>query len=89
MAKDSKKDREKALGKAYSKATATLRDRHRDEFNGLYQAEAKEAGIDWSPKLTDEQKAEQELAKIIETYPHLAERLAVAEVAPGEGVASG
>ncbi len=72
-------ERDKRLGKAYTTATQELRKAHRDEFNDLYQKYAAEAGVEWSPRLTPEQKAEQEFDRLVTEYPHLAERFAQQE----------
>jgi hypothetical protein len=67
--------REAALRKAYSLATKRLREAHQDEFNGLYTAEAKKLGHEWTPRPSDEQKAVEELDTILAKFPHLKERL--------------
>lgn len=68
-------DRDKLLTQAYGAATARVRDNHRDEFNRFYQEEAEKRGLDWKPKLTAEQKAEQTLLDLLDEFPHLSERL--------------
>jgi hypothetical protein len=73
MAEDQEK-RAKGLTKAYGLATSRLRDENRERFNELYQAAAAEQGIEWSPKLSEEQRAEQEIAALVERFPHLADR---------------
>jgi hypothetical protein len=57
--------------KAYSAATRRLREAHKDEFNGFMREEAKRLGVDWAPRLTPEQKAEQEFDRLLEEHPHL------------------
>lgn len=61
---------------AYSKATTRLRDAHRDEFNDLLKEEMASAGIEWSPRPTEEQKAEQEIAELLTKFPELKNRFA-------------
>lgn len=67
-------ERDRRLQKAYTAATQELRDGHRDEFNALYSKHAEAHGVDWSPRLTAEQKAEQEFDRLVRDYPHLLER---------------
>ena len=67
-------DRDRRLQKAYTRATQTLREMHRDEFNTLYSDNAREQGVEWSPRLTAEQRAEQEFDALVEAYPHLRDR---------------
>lgn len=66
------KARQDALGKAYTVATQTLREAHRDEFNRLVTAEAKKLGYDWKPKLTAAEKAEQQVLELFKEHPKLA-----------------
>lgn len=67
--------RDSALRKAYSQAARLLRENHQDEFNTLYQAAAKELGVDWSPRLTPEQKAKEEMERLLAEFPHLRDTL--------------
>lgn len=67
-------ERDKRLQKAYTAATQALRDVHREEFNTLYSEHAEKQGVEWSPRLTPEQKAEQEFDKLVKDFPHLLER---------------
>lgn len=60
------------LRQAYGKATQDLRDAHRDDFNEFYAKRAAELGVDWSPRLTPEQKAAQEIAALLNKFPGLA-----------------
>ena len=69
-------DRDKALRKAYGTATARLRDEHRDEFNGYYSEAAKELGVEWSPRKSAEEKAAEEMERLLTEYPHLRQRIA-------------
>lgn len=57
--------------KAYSAATARVRDAHREEFNAFMKEEAKALGVDWSPKPTDEEKAKATLDALLAQHPHL------------------
>lgn len=67
-------ERKDALRKAYGQATNTLRDTHRDEFNKLYSEAAAALGVEWSPRPTEEQRAEQQFEELLNQYPHLRER---------------
>ena len=68
-------ERKEKLRKAYGTATQRLRENHRDEFNTLYSEAAAELGEEWSPRLTDEQKAEAQFADLLTNYPALRDRL--------------
>lgn len=83
MAKDTPaemtaEERDKRLQKAYTAATQELRTKYRDEFNDLYSKHAAEHGVEWSPRLTAEQRAEQEFDRLLEQFPHLRNRGLVA-----------
>jgi hypothetical protein len=65
----------KLLRQAYGTATQQLREQHRDEFEDLYTAAAKELGVNRTPRLTPEQKAEQEFDELLAEFPHLRDRL--------------
>jgi hypothetical protein len=67
-------ERKDLLRQAYSKATARLRDEHRTEFNQFYAEAAKDLGVEWSPRLSDEEKAERAFEQLLTDYPHLRER---------------
>jgi hypothetical protein len=68
---DPKVLRQQRLTKAYGTATNQLRDAHRDEFNQLYAKAAEELGEKWEPKLTEEQKAAQQMREILAKFPNL------------------
>lgn len=73
------KGRNTALRQAYTAATSRLRDAHRDEFERLYQQEATNRGVEYTPRLTPEQKAEKQLADLLREHPHLRERVAATD----------
>jgi len=75
-------ERDRRLQKAYTRATQTLREQHRDDFNELYSKFAAEQGVEWQPRLTPEQKAEQELDALLDAFPHLMTRFQPGEGAP-------
>lgn len=74
--------RGRLLKQAYSSATSRLREAHKEEFDGFYQEEAEARGVEYTPRPTAEQKAEAELASLLEKFPHL--RSKVDEVAETE-----
>jgi len=68
-------DRDATIRKAYSAAAKELRERHRDEFNALQQKHAKEMGVEWSPRLTPEDRAAQQMESLFAEFPGLRERM--------------
>ena len=67
-------ERKTKLRQAYGQATTALRAAHRTEFDALMAQHAEALGVTWSPRLTAEQKAEQEFDQLILDFPHLRER---------------
>lgn len=63
--------RSAALSKASSTAFNRLKEAHLDEWNGYMAAAAHELGERWTPRLTPEQRAEQELARLLADNPSL------------------
>lgn len=63
--------KESRLRAAYSAATQALREQHREDFNRLYAAEAKQRGVDWKPKPTARERAEAQLAALLAEHPDL------------------
>lgn len=72
---DPARERQRKLRQAYSTATTRLREQYRTEFDDLYSQEAEALGVDYTPRPTAEQKAEQELTALLEQFPHLAEKV--------------
>lgn len=72
---DSTTDRANRLRKAYTNATTRLRESRREEFDALYAEEAQKLGVDYTPRPTAEQKAEQEFDALLAAYPHLANKI--------------
>jgi len=68
-------DRKARLRAAYGRATQELREKHRGEFHTLYQTAAANAGVEWHPRLTAEQRAEQEFDTLVTQFPHLLNRV--------------
>lgn len=80
-------DRDKLMSRCYGQAQTELRERHREEFNTLYQKYLAAVGIEWTPRPTPEQVALDTITKLLGEYPGLAERLAetlAREVQDGE-----
>lgn len=67
--------RKRLLRKAYGEATQALRERHRGDFEGLYEDRAKALGVDWHPRPSAEQKAEEQFEALVEAYPYLLDRV--------------
>lgn len=79
---------DKAMSAARSAAAATLRQNHHEEYNDLLVREAKARGIEWSPRPTKEERAAQEMYRLLRDYPELAERVnanAAKDTGPDEG----
>lgn len=72
---DKSAERGTALRKAYGTANTRLREAHREEFDNLYAEAAAELGVEYTPRLTAEQKAEQEFSALLREYPHLASKV--------------
>jgi hypothetical protein len=71
-----KSERGNLLRQAYGKATARLREAHRDEFDGFYEEEAKALGVDYKRKPSAEEKAREQIAALLAEHPHLASTFA-------------
>jgi hypothetical protein len=61
---------------AYSAATTQLRQAHQDEFNNLMRAECADRGVEWSPRPTERDRAREQVAQLLATFPDLAEEFA-------------
>lgn len=61
-------DDNKARSAARSAALSALRKNHTEEYNDLLKKEMEERGIDWSPRLTPEQKAKAEIQRLSEQF---------------------
>jgi hypothetical protein len=69
-------ERDKLMSRCYGQAQTTLRERYRDEFNGLYQKYLAEVGIEWTPRPSAEQLALEQITRLLDEHPGLASRLA-------------
>jgi hypothetical protein len=68
-------ERDKQMSAAYTAASKTLRENHRDEFNQLYAKEAKARGYDWKPRLSEAEKAEQQMRELLAKHPELKDKI--------------
>lgn len=64
-------NRDEVLRASYAEATKQLREKHRDEFNQLRKELAAEAGVDWTPEPTEEEKAAKIIADLLVQHPDL------------------
>lgn len=72
------------LRQAYGAATQRLREQHRDDFNKLYAEEAKQRGVEWTPKKSPEEKAREQLEALFAEHPHLREEYLAQQEQAGE-----
>lgn len=69
--------------KAYSNATALLREENRARFEELREQESKKLGVAYTRRPTETEKAEAELAALLAKHPELRERIAPATPVAG------
>jgi hypothetical protein len=69
-----KAERERLLSQAYNVASQTLREENRDRFNELYASEAASRGVEWTPRLSPEEKAAQQMEQLLLEFPSLRDR---------------
>lgn len=70
---DSNEERDKLVRRAYAEATKELRSTYHDQFVELQKKHAKALGVDWQPRLTEEQRARQTYEELVAKYPHFSE----------------
>lgn len=63
--------------KAYSAATAQLREAHRTEFDNYLVEEMGKFGLTYKPKPTEAQKAEAEIRRLLAAHPELRNLFAI------------
>ena len=68
-------EKDRLMGQAYSAATTELRTAHKDEFNGYYQKQLADRGIEWTPKKSKQEQALDQILTLLQENPTLAERL--------------
>jgi len=69
------KTRAQHINDSYTEANTVLRERYADEFNTARKEYLAKVGItDWSPRLTDEEKAAAEIADLLRKFPDLVEK---------------
>lgn len=76
--------RDEAIRRSYTEATNLLREEYKDRFNELRAERAAALGHQWSPPLTGEAKAEDDLRKLIEAHPHLRDKILGEQAAVAE-----
>ena len=73
---------DEALSQARSKAMTRLREKYRTEHNDIIRELMAEAGHEWKPRPTKEEKAEAELRKLLAENPSLKEKVALIDELP-------
>jgi hypothetical protein len=63
---------EQIRAQAYNRALRRLREAHNDTWQALLEEAYREAGIDYKPRLTPEQKAKRQIDSLLAEFPHLA-----------------
>lgn len=65
--------RQQALNAASGAASKRLKEEHQAEWNKYMSEEATARGQEWKPKMTKEQKAEEDFKRLLAQNPHLAD----------------
>lgn len=81
-------DRDKALRAVYQKATSRLREAHKKEFDTYRAEEAAKAGIELVIRQSPEEKAREDLKKLLAANPALEEEV-TQQVLAKHGVTTG
>ena len=68
-----------ARREAYSAAQTRLREEFKSDYNRIMAEEMRKRGIDWSPRLTEEEKAAKQVADLLAQFPSLREQVAAPE----------
>lgn len=76
-------ENDKAMSAARSAAAATLRTNHLAEYNDLLIKEAASRGLTWKPRPTKEERAKEEMARLLADYPDILNEV-VAPTDPGD-----
>ena len=86
-------ERDKAIRSGYAIATRRLREENLERFRELQIEEVKKQGYDFTPQPTAEEKAQAELAALLDANPgleaKLVDRLKSLDEQPSEGPAGG
>ncbi len=64
-----------AIGQATNAAYKRLKEAHPEEFNQYKAEEARQLGLDWTPRMTDQQRAEKKMREIADQYPDLVQQV--------------
>lgn len=65
----------KARNKVYYAARAELIENHQDEYRKLLEKHAEEAGVTLTLRKSPEEKAQEQLNKLLTDFPHLAAKV--------------
>lgn len=63
--------RDQLVRKAYTAASARLRDAHKEEFISLQKEEAQKLGLDWQPRKSKAEKDREQINKLLTENPDL------------------
>lgn len=69
---------------AYSAAETRLRERYPDEFKALVNEEAAARGVTYVFRLTEEERAAQQLRELLAKYPGLGEQVTTPQPLPAQ-----
>lgn len=69
-------ERDRLMSQAYGAAQRELRTAHQDEFNGYYQKQCAERGIEWTPRKSKQEQALDQIQDLLTEFPDLATQLA-------------
>lgn len=72
---DPKKTEHTLKAQARAAAEQKLRAAHQNEFWSLYQAECEARGVEFTRRLTAEEKAAAQLEKLLAEFPHLKDKI--------------
>lgn len=65
---ETKAAQEKVVQNAYTKATSTLKQRHKSEWIDLVRRFAAEEGVEWNPRPTAEERAAERVRALVEEF---------------------
>lgn len=75
MAETTTDEKQKRQRKAYTQATARLRENRRAEFDNYLAEESEKLGVEYKRRLTPEEKARRQMAELLQQYPGLADEV--------------
>jgi len=71
MSETTQKTEQQLKAEARNAAQNVLNENHRDELRDLTKAEFEKRGLTYAPRKTDEEKAKEQLDKLLAQYPNL------------------